>query len=178
MRTLIGAGCCWLIAVVFAISAVGKLRVRTAFRRSVADMAVLPARLVGPVATAVPLAEAIAVVLLVVPPTAVVGSLLALVLLAAFTTGIGIVLWRGTQASCLCFGTAERPYAVRHLVRNSLLIVAAATGVVTAGPVTDLLATLIAMVAGAVAAVMLIVSDELLDLLGAPAQPIRRTTRP
>jgi hypothetical protein len=114
-------------------------------------------------------------VLLVVPPTAMVGSLVALVLLAAFTTGIGIVLRRGTQAGCLCFGTTERPYAVRHLVRNGLLMVAAATGVVTAGPVTDLLATLIAIVAGAVAAVMLIVSDE---LLGGPAQPIRRTTRP
>lgn len=175
MSALIGVGCCWLVAVVFAVSAVGKLKARTAFRRSVADMAVLPARAVAPVATTVPLAEALAVVLLVLPPTAMVGSLLALVLLAAFTTGIVIVLRRGTRASCLCFGTTERPYGVRHLVRNGLLTVAAATGVVTAGPVTDLLATLIAIVAGAVAAVMLIVSDE---LVGTPAQPIRRTTRP
>ncbi len=178
MSTLLGVGCCWLVAVVLAISAVGKLRVRTAFRGSVADMAVLPARAVTPVATAVPLAEAVAVVLLVLPPTATIGCLLALVLLTAFTTGIVIVLRRGTQASCLCFGTTERPYGVRHLVRNGLLIVAAAAGVATSGPATDLLGTLIAIVAGAVAAVMLVVSDELLDLLGTPAQPIRRTTRP
>src|SRR4051812_18457090 len=109
MSTLIGVGCCWLVAVVLATSAVGKLRVRTAFRRSVADMAVLPARAVTPVATAVPVVEALAVLLLVLPPTAMLGSLLALVLLAAFTTGIVIVLRRGTQAGCLCFGTTERP---------------------------------------------------------------------
>jgi hypothetical protein len=172
MSTSVGVGCCWLVAVVFAISAAGKLRTaaaRTAFRRSLADMTVLPVRAVGTVAKAVPIAETAAVVLLVLPPTAALGSLLALALLAAFTTGIVLVLRRGTRAGCLCFGTTERPYSRRHLVRNGLLTAAAATGAVTSGTPTDLPATLIAIAAGAVAALMLVTFDELLDLLSTPA---------
>jgi hypothetical protein len=162
-----------LVAVVFAISAAGKLRtsaVRAAFRRSVADMAVLPARAVGPVATAVPIAEAATVVLIVVPATAALGCVLALVLLAAFTTGIAIVLRRGTRAGCLCFGTTERPYGPHHLVRNGLLAAAALGGAVTAGHPTDPPAALIAIAAGVLAALVLVTFDELLDLFATPAR--------
>jgi hypothetical protein len=168
----VGVGCCWLVAVVFAISAVGKLRTaaaRAAFRRSVADMAVLPARAVGPVAAAVPIVEAAAVVLLVVPPTATLGSVLALGLLALFTSGIVIVLRRGTRAGCLCFGTTERLYGPRHLVRNGVLAAAALAIAVLSEHPADLLAALIAITAGAVAALVLVMSDELLDLFGTPA---------
>jgi hypothetical protein len=168
-----GVGCCWLVAVVFAISAVGKLRTagaRAAFRRSAADMSVLPARAVGPVAAAVPIAEALTAALLVIPTTAALGSMLVLALLAAFTTGIVTVLRRGTRAGCLCFGTTERPYGPRHLVRNGLLAAAALTGALLSGQPTDPPAALIAIVAGAVAALMLVTFDELLDLFGTPAQ--------
>ncbi len=168
----VGVGCCWLVAVVFAISAAGKLRtsaVRAAFRRSVADMAVLPARAVGPVATAVPIAEAATVVLLVVLPTATIGCVLALGLLAAFTTAIGFVLSRGTRAACLCFGTTERPYRPRHLVRNVLLAAAAVAGAVLSDQPTDAPAALIAIATGAVTALVLVTLDELLDLFSTPA---------
>jgi methylamine utilization protein MauE len=168
----VGVGCCWLVAVVFAISAVGKLRtaaVRAAFRRSVTDMAVLPARAVSPVAVTVPIAEAAAVVLLVVPPTAQLGGVLALGLLAAFTTGIVLVLRRGTRAGCLCFGTTERPYGPRHLFRNGLLGAAAAAAAVLSGRPTDLPVTLIAIAVGAVTALVVVTFDELLDLFDAPA---------
>jgi hypothetical protein len=168
----VAVGCCWLVAAVFAISAVGKLRtavVRVAFRRSVADMAVLPARAAGPVAAAVPVVEAAAVVLLVVPSTAVLGCLLALALLAVFTTGIVIVLRRGTRAGCLCFGTTERPYGPHHLVRNGLLAAAALAGALTTGQPTDLPAALIAIAAGVLAALVLVTFDELLDLFTTPA---------
>jgi hypothetical protein len=165
-------GCCWLVAVVFAVSAVGKLRtaaVRAAFRRSVADMAVLPARAVGPVAATVPIAEAVAVVLLVMPQTAALGCVLALALIAAFTAGIVIVLRRGTRAVCLCFGTTERPYRPRHLVRNGLLAAAALAGVLLSGHPIDLVAALIMIAGGAVAALVLVVFDELLELFAASA---------
>jgi hypothetical protein len=168
----VGLGCCWLVAVVFAISAAGKLRtaaMRAAFRRSVADMAVLPARAAGTIAATVPAAEAAAAVLLVVPPTAALGSVLALGLLAAFTTGIVLVLHRGTRAQCLCFGTTERPYGPRHLVRNGLLAAAAAIGGILSGYPTDLPVVLIAIAAGAVAALVVVTLDELLDLFDAPA---------
>jgi hypothetical protein len=168
----IGVGCCWLVAVVFAISAAGKLRtsgVRAAFRRSVADMAVLPARAVGPVAVSVPIAEAATVVLLVIPSTAVLGCVLALALIAAFTTGIVIVLRRGTKAVCLCFGTTERPYRPRHLVRNGLLAAAALAGSVLSGHPADLPAALIMIAGSVIAALVLVMFDELVDLFGTPA---------
>jgi hypothetical protein len=169
----VGLGCCWLVAVVFAISAAGKLRtaaMRAAFRRSVADMAVLPARAAGAVAATVPAAEAAAAVLLVVPPTAALGSVLALGLLAAFTTGIVLVLHRGTRAQCLCFGTTERPYGPCHLIRNSLLTAAALTGAVLSGHPTGPPMTLIAIAAGGVAALVLVTFDELFDLFSTTAQ--------
>ena len=168
----IGVGCCWLIAVVFATSAVGKLRtagVRAAFHRSVEDMAVLPARAAGPVAVAVPIVEAVAVVLLVLPQTAAAGCVLALGLLAAFTAGIVVVLRRGTRASCMCFGATDRPYGPRHLVRNGLLAAAAFTGAVLSGRVIDVPAALVAIAAGAVVALVLITLDELIDLFSTPA---------
>jgi hypothetical protein len=168
----IGVGCCWLVAVVFAISAVGKLRTagaRSAFRRSVTGMAVLPARAVRPVAAAVPIAEATTVVLLLVPRTAALGCVLALGLLAAFSIGIVVVLRRGTRAGCLCFGTTERPYRRRHLVRNGLLTAAALTGAVLSGHPTTLPAALITIAGGTLAALVLVVFDELLDLFSTPA---------
>jgi len=163
----VGVGCCWLVAVVFAISAVGKVRtapVRAAFRTSVSDLAVLPAR------AAVPIAEAAVVVLIVMPWTAVFGCVLALALLAAFTTGVTTVLRRGTRAGCMCFGTTERPHGPRHLVRNSVLTVAALAGALTAGHPTDLPGALIAIAAGVLAALVLVTLDELLDLFAAPAR--------
>lgn len=167
MSSVIGVGCCWLVAVVFAISAIGKLgtsAVRGAFLRSVRDMGVLPAGAVGPVARAVSILEAAAGGLLVVPATAVLGCVLALTLLAAFTTGIAIVVRRGTAASCLCFGTSERPYSARHLVRNALLgLVAIAGGLLSGAPV-DLPATLVAIAAGAIGALIVVTLDEMLDL--------------
>jgi hypothetical protein len=171
----VGIGCCWLVAAVFAISAVGKLRtaaVRVAFRRSVADMAVLPARAVGPVAATVAVVEAVAVVLLVVPTTSVLGCLLALVLLAVFTTGIVVVLRRGTRAGCLCFGTTERPYGPRHLVRNILLAAAALAGAITAGNPTDLPIALTAIAAGGLAALVIVTFDELLELFATPVRGV------
>jgi hypothetical protein len=159
--------------VVFAISAVGKVRtapVRVAFRRSLADMAVLPARVVGTVAAAVPVVEAVVVVLIVVPSTAVLGCGLALALLVTFTTGIVIVLRRGTRARCLCFGTTERAYGPRQLVRNGLLAAAALVGALTNGHPIDLPGALIAIATGILAALVLVTFDELLDLFATPAR--------
>jgi hypothetical protein len=169
----IGVGCCWLVAVVFAVSAAGKLRsagARAAFRRSVADMKVLSIEVVGPAAAAVPIAEALAVVLLVLPPTAVYGCVLACVLLAAFTTGIVIVLRRGTRASCLCFGASERPFGARHVVRNVLFAAAALSGALLSAQPVDVPAALVAIAAGAIAALLVVTFDELLDLFGTPAR--------
>ncbi|MGH8965640.1 MAG: MauE/DoxX family redox-associated membrane protein, partial [Actinomycetes bacterium] len=169
----VGVGCCSLVAVVFAISATGKGRttaVRAAFRRSVSDMAVLPVRVAGAVAAAVPMVEAATAVLIAIPSTALLGCVLALTMLVIFCTGIVITLRRGTRAGCRCFGTTERTYGPPHLVRNGLLAAAALAGAVTSGHPTDLPGALIAIVAGVLVALVLVTLDELLDLFVTPAR--------
>ncbi|GAB3976601.1 MauE/DoxX family redox-associated membrane protein [Plantactinospora veratri] len=102
----------WLLVLVFLASAGSKLRGRASFRAfadSLRAMALLPSRVVGPVAVAVTTAEAAVPVLLVPLPVAgltTVGFALAAALLAAFTVAVAAVLRRGTPVSCRCFGEA------------------------------------------------------------------------
>ncbi|GAA3758782.1 methylamine utilization protein MauE [Plantactinospora mayteni] len=124
-----------LLALVFLASAVSKLRGRPAFRAfvdSLRTMDLLPASVVVPLAGAVVAAEA-AVPLLLVPlpvgAVTTVGFALAASLLAGFTVAVAVVLSRGTQASCRCFGeAAAAPFGRRHLARNLVLTVVAGIG--------------------------------------------------
>lgn len=124
-----------LLAIVFLVSAAGKLRSRAqlrAFTESLRAMKVLPAAAVGPVAGTVAMAE-LAVALLLVPlptpaPTTI-GFALAALLLGGFTVAIVLVLRRGVQASCRCFGaSAGRPFGREHVVRNLVLLAFAVLG--------------------------------------------------
>lgn len=179
MVSVVGIGCCWLLGAVFVVSAVGKLRsgaALRAFTASVADMKVVPAAAVAPVGIAVPALEAVAAVLLFVPATAVLGCVLALVVLAAFTIGIAVVLRRGTVASCRCFGVTERPFRVRHLVRNGVLVAvalvgAAVNGLPGDGTAPELAAVLLAAAVGIVGAVLITMFDDLVELFAAPTRP-------
>ncbi|WP_232665273.1 MauE/DoxX family redox-associated membrane protein [Pseudonocardia sp. TRM90224] len=178
--SVVGIGCSWLLAAVFAVSSVGKLRSGAALRsftRSVKDMDVLPAGAVGAVGVAVPVLEAVAAVALVVPATAVAGAVLALGLLAAFTVGVAAVLRRGTAASCLCFGVTERPFGPRHLVRNGFLIAVALLAAVASavgGGAVEAAGVLLAVGVGLIVAVLIVMFDELVDLFGPSApRPVR-----
>lgn len=163
----VGAGCCWLLAVVFAVSSFGKLRSRAEFAASVRAMKLLPARAVEPVALAVGLVEALAAVLLVVPATAAVGSAVAFGLLAVFTVAIVVVLRRGTAAACRCFGMSEAAFGVRHVVRNAGLMACAVVGgavAVTAPGVPAAPMFLLAVGIGVIVALIVTMLDELVEL--------------
>ncbi len=169
--------CCWLLGVVFIVSAVSKLRSSTAFAAftgSVGDMSLVPHALARPIALVVPIGEVLAAVLLLIPATTFAGAVTALVLLTVFTTAITLVLRRGRVASCRCFGASERPFGSRHLVRNALLIAvalaAAATSASAPGPAQPA-AVLLAVCTGTLGALLVVMFDELVELFAPSTAP-------
>ncbi|MGH2728941.1 MAG: PqqD family peptide modification chaperone [Actinomycetota bacterium] len=115
-----------LLAVVFAISGVAKLRDRAGTRRAVEGFG-LPEPLVGPVAGALPLIECATAAALVPGISARAGALAAIALLVAFIVGISVNLAQGRRPDCHCFGQLHSaPVGPWTLVRNAVLAVAAA----------------------------------------------------
>jgi len=94
-----------VLAVVFVVSAVAKLRDRDGSREAVRGFGV-PGPLVGIVAGGLPFAELACAVLLVLPdPAATLGAAPPLVLLGAFTLAVSVNLVRGNRVDCHCFGS-------------------------------------------------------------------------
>ncbi|MET8847600.1 MauE/DoxX family redox-associated membrane protein [Amycolatopsis sp. NPDC004625] len=150
-----------LIAVVFAVSSVSKLRDFRGFARSVPALVPMPARWVTPVALTVVVAEAGSAVLVVVPATAPAGFLLASALLLAFTAAIAASLRRGRPAPCRCFGVSETPAGPRHLARNSVLLCLAVLGALAPETLPPLAGAVVACGAGVVVAVLVIAMDDI-----------------
>lgn len=174
-----------LIGVVFLFSAWSKRPGSGRFREfsdSLAAMRLLPAPLVRPVAAVVVAAET-AVVLLVAPlPVrllAAAGLALAVLLLAGFAVSIGLVLRRGVQASCRCFGgSSAAPFRRHHIVRNVLLVAVAGAGLVAvlAGPALTWEALLLAGVPAAVLGLLTTRLDDVVELF-APVPPVSARRR-
>jgi len=114
-----------LLAVVFVVAAVAKLFDQRGTRKAVVAFGA-PARLATVAAVLVPIDELVVAVLLLVPATAWVGAIGALVLLAAFSVAIAGSLGRGRAPECHCFGQLRGgPVSSKTLVRNALLAVPA-----------------------------------------------------
>lgn len=137
-----------LLAGVLAVAGVAKLRDPAPFTRTVAALA--PAGAVPVLVRAVPVAElAVAGLLLALPA---VGAALALAALIAFIGVLATALRQDEPVSCGCFGSAgDDPVTAADLVRNALLVAAAAVAM-TAG--TRGLPSLPAAVAVSAAAVI------------------------
>ncbi|MFF7351116.1 MauE/DoxX family redox-associated membrane protein [Streptomyces filipinensis] len=161
--------CRVLLGFVFLASAFAKLRGRgafDAFTDGLTAMRVVPERGLRTLAGAVAAAEAVVPVLLLAPATARFGFGLAALLMGAFTLAVGVVLRRGTVASCPCFGASEAPFGVRHAVRNTALTGVAAVGLATVGGGTSAAGAkgVLAVLAGAVLASLVIRLDDLVAL--------------
>ncbi|MEV4166997.1 MauE/DoxX family redox-associated membrane protein [Nonomuraea dietziae] len=157
-------GCACLVALVFAVTAVSKVRDFDAFRRSLPALVPVPHRAVRPLAVAVVLLEALVPVLVLVPATTSYGLGLAGLMLVAFTVAIAVALARGQHAPCRCFGASATPLGARHLVRNSLLVIAAALGVLLPDGLPALGGMALAGVAGAIGAILIVTFDDVVDL--------------
>lgn len=120
-----------VLGAVFALSAGGKFADSAAARKAVGDFGV-PLRWVPVVAVALPVVEAVLAVTLLLPWTALIAGVVALLLLGVFTAAIGRLLAQGKRPACSCFGAVSTaPIGVGTLVRNGVLIGIAA--VVVAG---------------------------------------------
>ncbi|MCC5577543.1 methylamine utilization protein MauE [Microtetraspora sp. AC03309] len=158
------AACATLIAVVFAASAVSKLRDFRGFARSLPTLAPVSARLVRPLALVVVAAETATPILLAVPRAASYGFALACALLTAFTAAIAGVLRRGRQATCRCFGASSEPVGRRHLVRNGALLISTVLGGLAPQGLPAPAGLAVAATAGVAGAILIISFDDVVDL--------------
>lgn len=172
-----------MAGVVFLAAALSKCRSRTAFaefRYSVAEIVPAVAGLATPVAMGVVATEWAVVVLLAVPPMAVVGFGLAAVSLTSFSIAIIGALRRQVSVACRCFGSSTRPLGRIQLLRNAILATVVLGGGVmafltSASPSTDV--AVIAFAAGLGFGLVLMFLDELADLFTEP-EPVTVNTSP
>lgn len=113
-----------------------KLRDAIVFRETLANYELLPASVLGLVASALPLAEAAAGLLLLALPTRSLGALLAAALVAGVTLGVVVALVRGRGGiDCGCGGSElEVPIGAGLVARNLVLLALALTAVAPAVP--------------------------------------------
>lgn len=121
--------CRILIALVFALSLVGKIRNVGAFQESIADFELLPAQASRAAAWIFLVGEALVVVLLLIGGVALAAGFgLAILLLAVFSTALLLILRRKRQVVCNCFGRADQQITAYDVVRNGLLIAGCLAG--------------------------------------------------
>lgn len=168
--------CRGLIGLVFAVSAIAKLRSPRAYSEFASWLATVldtvPVPLAGsrglPAAFAA--AEVAIAAAVAVPVTATAGLALAAAALAALTAGTAVIIGSGARVSCHCFGPSSSPMGTRHLVRDALLFAAAAVGAAAsmtggAGPGSPSGAWL-SLAAAVVAATFVVFADDLMFLFG------------
>lgn len=165
-----------LLAAVFAVSALTKLRSADAFAdftTSVRRLGRLPAGRARPAAIAVAAGEVAVPVLLAVPAAGATGAGFALAagLLAVFAVAIAGSLRRGPAPPCRCFGSSSAPLGRHHVARNLVLIAAATAGllgvigIAGAGEAgTTPAGAAVAVTSGLVAALFTVTLDDLVDL--------------
>lgn len=178
-----------LTGCVFAASATAKLRGRSAYLAFLAglrDTGLVPARLLPATAAALGAAEAVVALGLIaacaLTATASPGRIMfggsALAAAAALTTtlavGIAVVMHRGTQARCACFGTGSgSPIGRVHLIRILGLLAIQACGLacclLSSAPSAS--GAVLAALAGAVGALLVVRLDDIAGLFMSARPP-------
>lgn len=148
----------WTLALLFALSAWGKLRDRAVFAATVADYRLVPEPLAGPISTAIPFAEAVVALALLLEGTRVTAAAWAAGLILLFSFAVFVNLLRGrTHIDCGCFSAAFRQRIGWDLLaRNAVLLAVAAWAGLAPAPSRDLhWLDVVTMAAGAGAIVLL-----------------------
>ncbi|MEU4623718.1 MauE/DoxX family redox-associated membrane protein [Actinoplanes sp. NPDC023801] len=155
-------GCRALLTTVLAVALAGKIRPAafTAFAASLAPIRGIPAPARRPLASAIVLAEATAVVLLWTPGTVRAGYLLGALLLTVFTATLAVSRWQGAAVRCRCFGYDAGPVRSSHIIRNLGLVAVAVTGLVSASPAATA-EPLLPVAAGALAGLLVTRWDDM-----------------
>jgi len=115
-----------ILAAVLAVAGIAKLLRPSASREAMSAFGV-PAALVPAAAVVVPVAEIAVAVALIPAVTAEAAAVVAFLMLAAFTLGVGVNLARGRTPACGCFGAVSAgPIGPGTIARNLVLMVLAA----------------------------------------------------
>jgi methylamine dehydrogenase accessory protein MauD len=115
-----------LLCLVFLAAGLGKLRDRTGSRQSMIDFG-MPEALAGAFGTGLPVVEIVVAIALLPASFAWLGAWGALMLLALFTTAMGIALAHGRKPECHCFGQlSSKPIGWGLMSRNGTLAVISA----------------------------------------------------
>lgn len=178
-------------ALIYGASAASKLRSPTgyrAYRKGLHETGLIPEPWLSSVAAALAATEAATAVLAATGAmlliahrglvVATAGLGVAALLSVVVTSGVAVMVQRGTRARCACFGAATaRPIGGTHLIRNGILLAVLATGLVTittsAGRPPAAGVVLALAVAGT-AGLVLIRLDDIVELFRAPATPAGR----
>jgi hypothetical protein len=108
-------------------------------------------------------AEAAVVVLVAVVPLA--GLIAGAVLALALTVGLYLAVRSGSREPCHCFGASSEPLGRHQVVRNGLLLALATLGsacaAAAAGHPPGLVESLLAVIAGLAAALLVIFSGDI-----------------
>jgi len=115
-----------ILAAVFVLAGIAKLRDQTGFRAALGDFGT-PRSFRVPLAAAFPLAELAVAAALLVAPVSWFGAAGAAVLLLVFSLAIAVNLLQGNQPDCHCFGQIQaKPAGWYSVARNCLLLLLAA----------------------------------------------------
>ncbi|MEW2611277.1 MauE/DoxX family redox-associated membrane protein [Streptomyces sp. NPDC047880] len=173
--TFLSATCQALLALVFSIACVSKVRSPAAygaFTTAVEALARVPRPRAGRVAGGVVALEAATALLLVLPGAGSAGLPVAAVLLTGFTYVVARALRDGTAVACRCFGApGDRAAGPAQLVRNALLLGAVAAAVPGRPDAGSLpwQGWFAAWLTGAVCAVLVVTGDNVVALV----RPVR-----
>ncbi len=117
------------IAAVFVVSSLGKLRDFTTFEKTIVQFQLLPPSLHRAAGITIIGIELVVVALTALGNNAaVVGLLLASVLLTGFTAALVSVLHRRINTPCNCFGPTTKPVIPHDIGRNAGFILCALLG--------------------------------------------------
>lgn len=164
--------CQLIVAGIFALAVIGKLRDFDAFVGSVAEFRLVPRPLERPAARAVVSAEASVAVLVAIPATAIVGLSLAAASFLVFGIAVASVLRRGVPARCRCFGGKGIDLRGAHIARNVVLAAFAGIGAIVLAVAPDTPLTLATSAPSAFLAVAVVavvaMFDDLVEILAPP----------
>jgi uncharacterized membrane protein YphA (DoxX/SURF4 family) len=123
----------WVVAAVFLAAALPKISDPTSFATDIDNYRMVPDALIGPIAVALPLLEALVGVALITGVHARGAALVASGLLVAFAAGMVQAIARGIDLDCGCFGhVVETRVSWLTVTRNVVLTLACA--LVAMGP--------------------------------------------
>ncbi|WP_157429750.1 MauE/DoxX family redox-associated membrane protein [Actinomadura oligospora] len=124
----VSLACRITLAMVMTLAAVAKLRSPGDFADSLKNFDFIPVWSRRPLTWLVPAAELLITLLLAVPATVTVGFVAAALFCVGLTAIPTVVVLRGTQVKCACFGASEVPMSGWHIARNAVLLAAAVLG--------------------------------------------------